>query len=78
MPTNSSAIPEAIQELVSSCQADGADITTVPKKPLTFTNLVKDLEKYNLFKPTVTASTQPKISDQESALASAHRMDVRY
>ena len=51
VPSIATAITGAVQELVSSCEALGGDVTKVPKKPLTFSKLVAALEKANLLVP---------------------------
>ena len=59
VPSIATAITGAVQELVSSCEALGGDVTKVPKKPLTFSKLVAALEKANLLIPVPSGPRGP-------------------
>ena len=82
MPTVASEIPAAIKELVAASEAEGADISSVPKKALSFTALVKELETRGLLKKVVPGgppgppgpTTQAK--EAASSLSAAFRKEV--
>ena len=86
VPTISTAIPGAVQELVSSCEALGGDVTKVPKKPLTFSKLVTALEKAELLVPVHSGPRGPPgppgppgvnpTSEDASAFSAAFKADV--
>ena len=59
VPSIATAITGAVQELVSSCEALGGDVSKVPKKPLTFSKLVAALEKANLLIPVPSGPRGP-------------------
>ena len=80
MPTVASEIPAAIKELVTASEAEGADISSVPKKALSFTAL--ELETRGLLKKLVPGgppgppgpTTQAK--EAASSLSAAFRKEV--
>ena len=78
VPVSSSAVLEAIEELVTSCKAEDeeADVSYIHKKPLTFTKLVQAMEAKGLLKPTKPSNTLPKQSDEEASVSAAYKADV--
>ena len=79
VPTVATEIPAAIKEIIAASESEGGDITTVPKKALSFTILVKELESRKLLKK-ITPGGPPgpptQASEQASALSAAFRKDV--
>ena len=82
VPTVASEIPAAIKEIVAASKLEGGDISTVPKKALSFTVLVKELENRQLLKkitpggPPGPPGPPPQASEQASALSATFRKDV--
>ena len=58
-PSNSAATKEAIQDLSILCKNDGADISTVSSKPLTFSALVAELERLGILAPNADPKAAP-------------------
>ena len=79
IPTNPSAVQEAIEDLANSCKTEGAEDTVLSLKPLSFTNLIRKLEQKGLIKPSKAAKLpMPKQSSQESALSAGFKLEVLY
>ena len=82
VPTVATEIPAAIKEIIAAIESEGGDITTVPKKALSFTILVKELESRKLLKkitpggPPGPPGPPTQASEQASALSAAFRKDV--
>ena len=73
MPTNPSAVPEAISTLVSGLKSGGAVDLVIPKRPVSFTTLVKALKELQLIStdpatPTPAPRPAPALSAANRAL----------
>ena len=71
VPTNPAAVPEAISTLVSGLKSGGAVDLIVPKRPISFTNLVKALKELQLISSepsTPTLAPAPALSEANRAL----------
>ena len=64
------------------CKQDGADISTVSSKPLSFTALVAELERVGVLSPTidpkvVPGSSKPALENQEAELSANFEKEVK-
>ena len=76
-PPSVTATLDAIKDLIAVCQAEGVEILHPPKKALSFTKLVKELETRGL----LPAAAGPQVEAQPPAevlnpLLVAHHSDV--
>jgi hypothetical protein len=62
VPSNPNAVPEAISTLVSGLKSGGAVDLIVPKRPISFTNLVKALKELQLI--SLNPPLQPRLLGQ--------------
>ena len=74
VPKAQPAITDGINDLVGKCIAEGAVLDT-PYKPLSFKDLIKDLEGLGLVQPSLTPAAAKK-SAQELALSASHKANV--
>ena len=74
VPTNPSAIKDAVADLVASCRAQGAEIPIIPTKPVTFSALISKLESLGLLLGSGDLHV-PAVED-DIELHADHRADV--
>ena len=48
VPNSAAAVKDEIQDLIATCRAKGAEVPVLPTKPVSFTVLVKNLERLGL------------------------------
>jgi type II secretory pathway component PulK len=77
-PPSTAATKDAIQDLTALVQAEGADVSSVPKSAMTFANLMQALEAHGLIKTSTTASGPVRVTSSvvELSLSDAHRSAV--
>ena len=75
VPLSSLGLKDTIRDLVDTVKAQGAKITTIPSKPVSFSTLVSDLEALGLLSGS---ESEPPIAVLESDdLVIAHKAQVR-
>ena len=75
VPLSPTALTDTIKDLVETARSQGAEITTIPTHPISFSTLVGDLESLGLLSNTESAPT-PTQPEADDALAKAHKAKV--
>jgi len=77
-PTNSADCRDALRDLSTLCESEGADISTVPTSPLSFSKLIAALESHGLVNPTVAPKpAAPGTAELEANLSSSFNSEVQ-
>ena len=82
-PSEAAVTKSAIKDLALLAQQEGADVSSVATKALSFSNIVSDLEKLGIIKPSdaqnSSASPGPSLDKNRvnPALSSAFHKEVR-
>jgi len=78
VPANPKALKNAISDLVETCRAQGAEIITIPTKPVSFSQLVGDLEALGLLSVGDTdPAPAPAVLPRDDPLVVAHQAQIK-
>ena len=76
VPTSASATKDLLNDLIQTCEAQGAPVMPPPTKPVSFTTLVKRLEELHLLSGSGDTIPADTLAEEDSELAAAHRANV--